>query len=176
MSNQQSKTHYRNVFKSDHLGRADIEDFVESGSNLIFTISHVNQEKGAKVAGKRIDANIAYFKEQIKPLVLNATNSGTMRKLTGSCFVENWNNVSVQLYVDESAKLKGEVVGGVRISPMQPKTQKPQIEKSNPRSWVFAKNSFIKYGNFDEVFTKADITPESQQLIIDEVSAEASNA
>lgn len=109
-------THYRKVFKSDHLGCADLEEFQESGSNLIFTIKCVRQERGAKVAGRKIDANIAYFQESIKPLVLNATNSKTLSKLADSCFVENWSNISVQLYIDPSATMKGEVVGGVRIS------------------------------------------------------------
>ena len=51
MSNQIAKTHYRKVFKSDHLGQAALEDFLEAGSNLIFTIASVRQEIGAKVAG-----------------------------------------------------------------------------------------------------------------------------
>ena len=164
------QTHYRKVFKSDHLGRADIEDFQEEGRELIFTIAYVNQEIGAKVAGKKIDANIAYFVEPgIKPLVLNATNSGTMRKLTNSCFVENWQNVLVQLYVDESAKLKGEIVGGVRISQKAPRRAKQKV-LPNTKAWDFAKAAFIRDGNFDAVLKKADITPENQQVIIAECS------
>ncbi len=53
-----NKTHYRKVLKSDHLGIADLEDFQEEGSNLVFTIKLVQQEHGAKVAGRKIDANI----------------------------------------------------------------------------------------------------------------------
>lgn len=169
MSN--SKTHYRKVFKSDHLGRADLEDFKEEGSDLIFTISHVNQEIGAKVAGKKIDANIAYFHEPIKPLVLNATNSGVLRKITGSCFVENWQGVTVQLYIDESAKLKGETVGGVRISPNAPRKAKPLISKSNVKAWENAKNAYRRDGNFNAIFKRADITPENQQILISEVQS-----
>lgn len=169
MSNEEQKTHYRNVFKSDHLGRADIEDFVEMGSDLIFTISHVNQERGAKVAGKKIDANIAYFKESIKPLVLNATNSGTLRVLTGSCFVEKWKDVTIQLYVDETTKLKGEVVGGVRISPKKIRAAKPVITKETTKQWENAKNAYIRDGNFNAVLKRADISPANQQLIADEV-------
>ena len=51
--NKVSKTHYRNVFKSDHLGSADLEDLIEQGVQLCFTIKEVRQEKGAKVAGKK---------------------------------------------------------------------------------------------------------------------------
>jgi hypothetical protein len=112
------KTHYRKVFKSDHLGVADLEDLIESKTPLAFTIKHVKQEYDVMVAGRKGNFNIAYFNEQIKPLVLNATNSKTMKKLAGgSAFIEDWKNIRVTLFIDKSAKLKGEVVGGVRISP-----------------------------------------------------------
>lgn len=167
----ETKTHYRKVFKSDHLGRADLEDYIEEGNrDLIFTISHVRQEIGAKVAGKKIDANIAYFKERgVKPLVLNATNSNTMRKLTGSCFVENWRDVTVQLYIDETAKLKGETVGGVRISPNAPRVSRMQIVP-NGKGWESAKAAFLRDGNLKAVLAKADMTPEHQQQLMSEAS------
>ena len=164
------KTHYRKVFKSDHLGVADLEDLMETGNDLIFTIAHVRQEKGANVAGKKIDANIAYFKEDIKPLVLNATNSKVMRKLTGSCFIEDWQNTTVRLYIDESAKLMGEKVGGVRINPNPVKMEKPSVTKDNPKLWEGAKNAYLRDGNFEAVKKRANISKESQDLIIDECS------
>ena len=131
MSATPKKDHYRNVFKSDHLGSADLEDLIEQGKALIFTISHVNQEKGAKVAGKKIDANIAYFKESIKPMVLNATNSKIIKQFTGSLFVQDWNNVIIELYVDENVQMKGVTTQGVRIRPIQPKAKdKPLFDET----------------------------------------------
>jgi len=128
-------THYRNVFKSDHLGIADLEDMIEKRMDLIFTIKEVKQEFNVAVAGKKGNYNIAYFKEAIKPLVLNATNSKIVKSFCGgSPFVENWKNVLIELYIDESVKMKGEVVGGVRISPKQPKPiqiDKPQFTEAN---------------------------------------------
>jgi len=129
-----NQTHYRKIFKSDHLGVADLEEYLEQGSALIFTISHVRQEINAKVAGKKINANIAYFEENIKPLVLNATNSKTMSKLCNSCFVENWQNIPVQLFIDKTAQLMGQVVGGVRVSPKVIRKQKPVITKDNQKN------------------------------------------
>ena len=123
----EKKHHYRNVFKSDHLGSADLEDLIEQGSNLIFTISHAKQELGAKVAGKKMDANIVYFKERIKPMVVNATNGKIIKSFTGSSFVEDWNNVVVELYIDENVRaVSGGTTQGVRIRPIQPqiKTKK----------------------------------------------------
>lgn len=114
------KHHYRNVFKSDHLGSADLEDLIEQGSNLIFTIREVKQEIGAKVAGKKVDANIAYFKEPIKPMVINATNGKILRNFANSPMVEDWKDLTVELYIDENVQMKGERTQGVRIRPTQP--------------------------------------------------------
>lgn len=166
MSNQ---THYRKVFKSDHLGCADLEDFIESGSNLVFTISHVNQERGTRVAGKKIDANIAYFVEGIKPLVLNATNSKTVSKLASSVFVENWQNIPVQLYIDPNVKMKGEMTGGVRVSPNKIKPRQ-SIVRDSPM-WGNAIAAYKRDGNFNAVLSKADMLENDMQFIADEVAS-----
>ena len=117
-----TKNHYRKVFKSDHLGVADLEDFMESGSTMMFTISHVKQEFGVRVAGKKGDHNIAYFHEKIKPLVLNAGNSAIVKGFAGgSPFVEDWQNIPVQFYIDNNVTFGRSVVSGVRIHHQQPK-------------------------------------------------------
>ena len=117
------------MFKSDHLSIADLEDFIEEKKSLIFTIKEVKQEFDTVVAGKKINANIAYFKENIKPLVLNATNSKILKSFSnGSPFVEDWDNTLIELYIDSNVKMKGDIVGGVRIKPVQPKAKvKPQF-------------------------------------------------
>ena len=119
----ENKTHYRRVMKSDHLGIADLEDFIEEGKPLIFIIKEVKQELNTAVAGKKGDFNIAYFKEKIKPLVLNATNAKRIRSFApnNSPFVEDWANITIELYIDSSVKMKGELVGGVRVKVQQPK-------------------------------------------------------
>jgi len=169
-----SLTHYRKVFKSDHLGSADLEDCIEQGHNCIFTIDYVKQEQGAKVAGKKIDANIAYFVDKtVKPMVLNATNSKVLSKLSGSCFVENWKNITIKLYIDRSVKMKGEVVGGLRIDhrPVQP--QKPEV-MPNTKQWDNAKAAYKRDGNFTAVLKRATISPQNQQAIKNEAANEVS--
>lgn len=158
------KTHYRKVFKSDHLGVADLEDLLEQGTALIFTIKEVRQQMGAKVAGKTIDANIAYFKENIKPLVLNAGNSKIMKGLTGSPFVEDWVNVMVQLYIDPNARLKGETVGGVRVHPDPPRKTKPVLLRDTPQ-FDRAVGSYIQYGNLAKVLEYVQVSKADQELI-----------
>lgn len=134
------KHHFRKVYKSDHLGVADLEEFLEEGRELKFTIRNVVQYildprvkgSGVLVAGKVISANVAFFKEDIKPMVLNATNAKQIKLFTGKVMVEDWNDVRVELYFDESVKMKGEVVGGVRIRKIQPQDKpKPLFTEAN---------------------------------------------
>lgn len=158
----EKKHHYRNVFKSDHLGSADLEDLIEQGSKLIFTIKEVKQEFGAKVAGKKGDFNIAYFKDNIKPLVLNATNSAQIKKFAGNDpFVESWKDIIVELYIDENVRsVSGVITQGVRIRPVQPivTKQKPVFSELN---FEAAKNAnatkeqiLSRYELSDEVYQK----------------------
>ena len=164
-----AKTHYRKVFKSDHLGVADLEDLKEVGNNLIFTIRQVKQEMGVSVAGRKGNHNIAYFNEKIKPLVLNATNSKTMKSLCGgSSFVEDWSNVLVQLYIDPSAKF-GDNIGGVRIHPNQPKQMK-ELTPDMASAWNNAILAFNRDGNFSKVLERMTISDANQQLLMEQAS------
>lgn len=174
MSDKDKLTHYRKVFKSDHLGVADLEEYTEEGTLLQFTIKEVKQyllisgdkNSGVVVAGRRISANIAYFKEKIKPLVLNAGNSAIVKKFAGGTgFIENWKNIYIELYIDPNAKLKGEVVGGVRIRSVQPQKQKPILD-SKSKAWENAKNA-VSEGNatFESLNKNYTITQENFDLL-----------
>jgi len=110
-----NKTHYRRVFKSDHLSSYDLEDFEEQKKPLIFTIKEVKQEWNTKIAGKTANANICYFKEDVKPLVLNATNSKIVSKLCNSPMVEDWKDVKIQLYILRNIRFGKDNVQGIRI-------------------------------------------------------------
>ena len=153
------KTHYRKVFKSDHLGLADLEEMTEDGKKLIFKIKEVKQEYGAKVAGKTIDANICYFHEDIKPLVLNSTNSKQVAKFAQSKFVEDWSNLLIELFIDSKVKLSGEIVGGVRIRPIQPTIKKEELTPDHKR-WDEAKQA-VKDGKINGVKSRFEISAEN---------------
>lgn len=161
-----SKTHYKKVYKSDHLGIADLEDLIEQNKKLVFTIKEVKQELGVAVAGKKGDYNIAYFHENIKPLVLNSTNAAIVKRFSGgSSFLEDWNNILVELYIDSSVKYKGEVVGGVRIRPTQPKLTKPQLTASHPRYAGVLKSCKEKTTNIDVIKSIFDLPADIEKKL-----------
>ena len=174
--NDAAKTHYRKVFKSDHLGVADLEDMIEAKSNLVFTIREVKQENNVRVAGKKGNFNIAYFQESIKPLVLNATNSKAVKKIAGgSSFIEDWKGLTVQLYIDPTAKWAGEVVGGVRVNPNAPQLQRTEITPATPNAWKNAKAAYKRDGNFEKVLERADISEENQMELVKQCAEENKN-
>lgn len=161
---------YRKVYKSDHLGVVDLEEMVEAGKTLIFTIKHVKQEIGVTVAGNKGNHNIAYFVEPIKPWVLNAGNAAIIRSFSEgrSIDTDNWNNIPVELYIDANVKMKGQIVGGVRIKPIQP-VLKP---KSKP---VFTEANFEKAkankATLEMIRNIYDISADMEILYTDYVNA-----
>jgi hypothetical protein len=165
---ENKKDHFRKVYKSDHLGVADLEDLKENKIPLIFTIKEVKQEFNVSVAGKKGDFNIAYFNESIKPWVLNAGNAKIIKSfhLNKSPYVQDWKNIAIELYIDYSVKMKGDIVGGVRISPVQPKIQvkeKPFFTEAN-----FEKAK-IANATIDKIKEVYQITNEVEQKFIEYV-------
>lgn len=153
---------YRKVYKSDHLGVVDLEEMVESGQSLKLTIKHVKQEIGVLVAGNKGNHNIAYFVEPIKPLVLNAGNAGIIKGFTKSTDTDNWNNVNIELYIDENVKMKGQIVGGIRIKPVQPQVK---------NKLVFTESNFEKAkaanASIEKIKAAYELTPEMEIKYID---------
>jgi hypothetical protein len=128
---------FRKPFKSDHLGVVDLEAMIESGQSLVVTVVKATQEQ-TKVAGSNGLFNICYFKENIKPLVLNSTNSKKLRELSGSksVHIEEWikEPFQIELIADLSVKFGKETVGGVRF-----KLPSPAKVKEIPTAERFAK-------------------------------------
>lgn len=57
---------------------------------------------------------ILYFDGNIKPLVLNATNTSLIEKALGSDETDDWIGKSIVLFNDENVSFGGEITGGVR--------------------------------------------------------------
>lgn len=165
----EKKDHFRKVYKSDHLGVADLEDLKENNIPLIFTIKEVKQEFNVSVAGKKGDFNIAYFNQNIKPLVLNATNSKIVKSFASnkSPYVQDWKNIPIELYIDYSVKMKGDIVGGVRISPVQPKVQVKEKPFFTEDNFEKAKQAGATIDKIKEIY---QITNEVEQKFLEYVA------
>jgi len=160
------KTHYRKAFDSPYLSSADIVE------PTILTVKYVRLEPDRTKKTKDV-FNTAHFVEQelrpgekLKPMILNATNSKTMKGLTGSAFIDDWNDVRVTVYVDHNVKFGKESVEGLRISPQAPTRR--ALTPTNTKAWENAKAAYKRDGNLDSVLARVDISAEHQSQLIAE--------
>lgn len=152
-------THYRKVFDSPYLSSADIVEPTP------LTIASVTQETDKTKKTKDV-FNTAYFSERelrpgekLKPMILNATNSKEMAKLTGSPFIEDWQGIRVIVWVDRAVKFGKDTVEGLRL---RAAPARRQITPANGQAWENAKAAFLRDGNLDAVLAKVDISDEDQ--------------
>lgn len=168
MSNE--KTHYRKAFNSPYLSSSDIVE------PTILTILRVRLEPD-KTKRTKDQFNTAYFTdkeirpgEELKPMILNAHNSRVLKSLTGSPFLDDWNNVPVTVYVDQNVRFGSSTVEGLRISTERPKTVKPELTPDSQVSWQRAVERYRKDGNFDAIEKHMTISENNKSLIIDEAN------
>lgn len=165
------KTHYRKAFNSPYLSSADIV------GPTILTIARVDLAGDQTKKTKDI-FNTAHFVEKelrqgeaLKPMILNAVNSKTMRDLTGSHYIDDWCNVPVTVFVDPNVRFGRETVEGLRISPQPPVMTKPELVPGHAQ-WGAAVAAFKRDGNLKKVMDRMVISKENQQLIIDQATGD----
>ncbi len=165
------KIHYRRAFLSPYLSSADITE------PTVLTIAKVALEID-KTKKTKDQFNTAYFveieirkDEKLKPMILNATNSRTMKMLTGSAYIDDWVNIPVTIYVDSNVKMMGSIVEGLRIS-----TEPPNIRRElTPESpnWGNAITAYIRDGGFEKIEARVFISDEHKKRIIEEAQSVA---
>jgi hypothetical protein len=162
------KTHYRKAFDSPYLSSADIVE------PTVLTVARVALELDQTKKTKDL-FNTAHFVEKeirpgekLKPMILNASNSKTMRQLSGSAFLEDWQNVRITVYVDSNVRFGKETVEGLRISPYAP--EKKALTPDS-KGWENAKLAYQRDGNLDKVLERVSISEEHQAQLIAECAS-----
>lgn len=112
-------THWKKLTNPDYLGAYALEP----GQDLIVTIKSVANEVVTGTDGKKETCSVMHFMENVKPLVLNATNSKTITKLLKTPYIEQWSGRKIQLYVETGIKAFGDIVDAIRVRPFLPVEQ-----------------------------------------------------
>lgn len=166
----QEKTHYRKAFNSPYLSSADIVE------PTVLTIAHVALESD-KSKKTKDEFNTVYFVEkeirqgeQLKPMILNAVNSRTLKALTGSPWIEDWKNIPVTIYVDHNVRFGRDMVEGLRISTERPQQRMPVLKEGTP-SWDNAVAAFQRDGNLDAVTSRVIVSTDDMEKIKQQASA-----
>lgn len=161
VNEQNGKIHWRKVFLSDYLGSCDLED----GKDLKAVIKNVTVRNVKGPDGKEQERNVAAFTDvDLKPMILNATNCKLMKKFAGSVFINDWNNIPVQIYVKDDIKAFGEVTEGLRLRPTQPVMNKPKLTP-NSQAWPKAIEFLSKDGTIDQVKAKYELTSQDEETL-----------
>ena len=167
------KTHYRKAFNSPYLSSADIVE----PTNL--TILNVKLE--ADQTHKTKDSfNTAYFVEQeirpgekLKPMILNAINSRAMKDLAGSHYIDDWNNISVTIFVDSNVRFGRDTVEGLRISTVPPNLIKPDLTPDDVPKWTRAIDVYKRDGNLNAVTEHMTVSKDHFELIKEQANAQS---
>lgn len=167
------KTHYRKAFNSPYLSSADIVE------PTVLTVTKVVLERDQTKKTKDL-FNTAYFQEKelragepLKPMILNATNSRTMKALANSAFIEDWCNIPITVYVDNNVRFGRDTVEGLRISTERPRTTKPELTPGNTKAWANAVSAYRRDGNYDAIEKRMSISDENKALIKEQADAVA---
>jgi hypothetical protein len=159
------KTHWKKVFNSDYLGSCDLED----GKDLKCVIKSVSIQKVKGTDGKQKDCNVAVFTDaKIKPMILNATNCKVIKSFVKSAYINDWNNVAVQIYIKGDVQAFGDITEGLRIRSSQPSMLKPKLTPTVP-AWKNAIVFLKGEGTIDQIKAKYDLSESDEQLLKDAV-------
>lgn len=133
---------------SEYLGAEDIDP----GSEPIVTIDAIYSGMVTLQRGKEMKDVLTFREDRVpgirnvRPLIVNATNRKTLRKLFGSVNVEKLVGQSIQLYVDPNVRdpSSGERTDGIRIRPRKPQ----QAAKAEPIICTDCGKEIVGVGRF----------------------------
>ena len=109
-----SKTHWKKLTNPNYLGSWSFQP----GEEKTVTIKEVKQEVITNQNGKE-ECTIAYFVEDVKPLILNKTNGEMIAKVWGTPYIEDWSGKKITLKVKKISAF-GDMVDAVRVSNKRP--------------------------------------------------------
>lgn len=121
MSEEKKYEHWRNLTDLSHL-RA--ECFAPKEKKVL-TIKNVVREKVTSNNGTIEEKPVAYFEENILPMVLNVTNCKMIEKIYGTGNIYDWIGKKIQVIATKT-KVAGESVACLRIENVIPTTNEPK--------------------------------------------------
>lgn len=108
------KTHWKKLTNPNYLGAYAFQPNEEK----TVTIKAVKREVVKNQNGED-ECTIAYFVEDVKPLILNKTNANMIARVWGSPYIEDWTGKRITLKV-KRVNAFGELVDAVRVSKDRP--------------------------------------------------------
>lgn len=114
---QQKKTHFRTFSNSKHLASDDLlgMDGIKVTIDQVRVGRDLNKRKTGDLPICRFKERMIRPGEQLKTMILNATNMRVLEDITGSPYLEDWDGVEIEIYVDNKVRFGNELVDGLRF-------------------------------------------------------------
>lgn len=126
MSATETKTHIDKLRNPNYLGGWDLMDDNGKTIDKIVTIKEIKNESVFNQKNQEEQQVITVFFNECKPIILNATNRKTLKKVTGTEYIEDMVGKKIQL-TTKKIKAFGELHDAIRIVATAPSnlTAKP---------------------------------------------------
>lgn len=121
------------------------EDCGDDG--ILVTIAALKQENVAPDNKPEELKWILHFHDDVKPLVLNGTNTKLIEKALGSDETDDWVGKQIVLFNDENVEYMGEIVGGVRVDVNR--TKRYHANKGKPAAAAKPATKADPFDNFE---------------------------
>ena len=125
-----SKTHIDKLRNPNYLGGWDLQDENGKTNDIIVTIKEVKSEFVFNQKAQMEEPVLTVFFLECKPIILNATNRKTLKKVTDTSYIEEMAGKRIQL-TTKRIKAFGELHDAIRIVVPVPNAviEKVDIEK-----------------------------------------------
>lgn len=108
------KTHIDKLRNPNYLGGWDLQDENGKTNDIIVTIKEVKSEFVFNQKAQMEEPVLTVFFNECKPIILNATNRKTLKKVTDTSFIEEMSGKRIQL-TTKRIKAFGEFHDAIRI-------------------------------------------------------------
>jgi hypothetical protein len=121
----EQRTHWRKIIESEYLGGADLDDGQGNHKPIVATIQQAKKEDVLEPGTSRKEQCLVIsFREKIKPMIVNVTNSRAISKVAKSEYIEDWAGVRIKIGT-ERVKAFGELWDALRVSTVAPQAAAP---------------------------------------------------
>ena len=159
--------------KHTHLAGVDVSIIASEKGKCLLTIKDAYYSKGVDVSGNKTDGYFLEFAEDVMDMVVNSSNRKQISQnlvlekgvsLIDSRNIGNWIGYKIELYHDETIRMMGKIVGGIRVRGFK---ALPNLELNTPN--FDAVKKALQGGNYtiDQVKTKYNVTDAVAKLLND---------
>ncbi len=156
------KTHWKKFMNPDYLGSWSLQP----GEEKTLTIKQVVQQDVAGSDGKKEKLPVIHFVEKdVKPMVLNTTNSKMISALYDTPYVDDW--VGKQIVIrSERIRAFGETVDALRVKNEIPKSKVKTVLNPEHKQWERIKKGLATGGcTIDDVKRNYELSDEHEKML-----------